>query len=73
MRNTKRKWGTVRNTMQHIASITNRQGKVLAVYPVTKQNKQNVECNTVSGKITIWNSNKVVVRGVNGKYVSFQL
>lgn len=68
-----RKWGQVRETMQHIAAIQNKSGNVLAVYPVTKQNRHNVECHTSAGTMTIWNSNKVVVRGVNGKYISFQL
>ena len=67
------KWGTSRSTMGHVAALQNRSGKVLAVYPVTKKNERNVECETSSGMLTIWDSNKVVVRGTNGKFTSFQL
>lgn len=67
------KWGTSRNTLQHVAALQNQSGKVLAVYPVTKQNNNNVECNTSFGMLTIWDNNKVVVRGANGKFTSFQL
>ena len=63
----------IRSEMQYIAAIQDSAGKVVEVLPVIKTNKNNIECDHLFGKVTIWNTGKIVVRGAYGRFTSLNL